>query len=105
MDFLKKLFGGARTSGEQAQEALWLYVQCDKCGTPLAVRIDPRHEISTDYETGGRYLRKEMMDSTCFQLMYATLRFDSAGNITEQSIEHGKFLSKAEYEALKARPN
>lgn len=82
--------------------AMWLYVQCGKCGAPVAIRVDTRNDISIDYETGGRYLRKEIMDSTCFQLMYANVRFDGNGNIIEQSIERGKFLTVDEYETAHA---
>ncbi len=107
MSFLKKIFGGGSSqsaSGGEASDrsALWLYVQCDKCGAPVAVRVDMRNDTSTDYESGGRYLRKEIMDSTCFQLMYAEVHFGAGGEITEQTIERGKFLNKAEYDAVLA---
>jgi hypothetical protein len=102
MNILRRLIGGGPRAGQGEENALYLYVRCGKCGAPVAVRVDTRNEISTDYETGGRYLRKEMMDSTCFQLMYAILRFDSAGNIVSQEIERGQLLTRAEYEAAKA---
>lgn len=103
MDFLNKLFRGGNPSMPKASDvkdpnALWLYVQCAKCGAPVAIRVDTRNDISIDYETGGRYLRKEIMDSTCFQLMYADVRFDGSGKITEWDIERGKFLTKEEYD-------
>lgn len=105
MGFLNNLFGGGsgKPKGESEADALWLYVQCNKCGSPLAVRIDRRNEVTPDYEGGGAVLRKEMMDSKCFQLMYAELHFDSQGKVTEQSIERGKFLTRAEYDALKSQ--
>jgi hypothetical protein len=106
MSFLKKLFGGGnpsmpKTSDSSDPNALWLYVQCAKCGAPVAIRVDTRNDISIDYETGGRYLRKEIMDSTCFQLMYADVRFDGNGRITEQDIQGGKFLTRDEYETVR----
>jgi hypothetical protein len=107
MSFFRKLFGGGnsllpKASDSSDPNAWWFYAQCNKCGAPLAIRVDLRNDISTDYETGGRYLRKEMMDGTCFQLMYAEIHFDSNGNITEQSVERGKILTRAEYEQVKA---
>jgi hypothetical protein len=107
MDFIKKLFGGGnpsmpKSSGSEDPNALWLYVQCSKCGAPVAIRVDTRNDISIDYETGGRFLRKEIMDSTCFQLMYADVRFGGDGKISEKSIERGKFLTREEYEQLKS---
>lgn len=103
MSFFSKLFGGGNPSlpkGSNSGDpnALWLYVQCDKCGAPVAIRVDTRNDISIDYETGGRFLRKEIMDSTCFQLMYADVRFDGGGKIADKTIERGKFLTRDEYE-------
>lgn len=107
MSFLKKLFSGGNPDLPKASDsadpnALWLYVQCAKCGAPVAIRVDTRNDISVDYETGGRYLRKEIMDSTCFQLIYANVTFDGNGKISEKSIERGKFLTRAEYEIASA---
>ena len=107
MSFLSKLFSGGNPSLPKASDssdpnALWLYVRCNKCGAPVAIRVDTRNDISIDYETGGRFLRKEIMDSTCFQLMYADVRFDGSGKIAEQSVERGKFLTRDEYETTRA---
>lgn len=104
MSFLKKIFGGSSggTGSESDAHALWLYVRCNKCGAPVAIRVDMRNDISTDYETGRRYLRKEIMDSTCFQLIYATVNFDGAGKIMDKSVERGTFLTREEYEVARA---
>jgi hypothetical protein len=80
MDFLRRLFGGG-ASASPADDGLYLYVRCNNCQSPLRVRIDPRNELSPEFDegegVGGYILRKEMMDSKCFRLMYATLRFDT----------------------------
>lgn len=106
MSFLRKLFSGGNPPLPDATDrsdpnALWLYVQCDKCGAPVSIRVDTRNDISIDYETGGRFLRKEIMDSTCFQLMYADVRFDGNGKIAEKTIQHGRFLTRAEYDTAR----
>ncbi len=106
MNWLRKLFSkpsSPGTLGGDDPNALWLYVQCGRCGTPLAVRIDRRNEISRDYESESMILRKEMMDSVCFQLIYAEVHFDEQGNITAQSVDGGKFLTREEYETAKAK--
>jgi hypothetical protein len=103
MDLINRLFskkGSGKQKGDDPN-ALWLYVQCDRCGSPLAVRIDRRNEISRDYETGGMILRKEMMDGVCFQLMHVEIHFDEQGGVTEQTVEHGKFLTREEYESMR----
>ncbi len=84
----------------QDGNVLWLYVRCLRCGMPLAVRVDLRNEPSTDYDTGGFILRKEMMDNRCFQLMQATIRMDAAHRITSKEIENGEFITRDEYERL-----
>lgn len=101
MNFVRKILGGAG-SAPSDDNALWLYVQCNKCGAPVAIRVDTRNDVSMDYESGGKYLRKEIMDSTCFQLIYADVRFDASGTVSEQSIQGGKFLSKEEFEQAEA---
>lgn len=80
--------------------AMWLYVKCKRCSTPLAVRVDLRNELSIDYETNGYVLRKEMMDNKCFMLMNAEIRFDTSRKIVEQKIDKGEFITKETYEAL-----
>jgi hypothetical protein len=104
MDFLRRLFGGGaeRTS----DNALMLYVRCSRCGAPLRVRVDLRNELYPEYgdmETSGFVLRKEMMDSKCFRLMYATVRFDARRREVEREIEGGAFITREEYERLSAQ--
>ncbi len=92
-DKLKMLF-----AQRPPENAMWLYVRCAKCGTPLTVRIDLRNELSADYESGGYVLHKEMMDSQCFNLMHAEIQFDTQRKIVKQSVDQGAFLTRAEYE-------
>jgi hypothetical protein len=80
--------------------ALWLYVRCARCGTPLAVRVDLRNEPSIDYENGGYVLHKEMMDSKCFSLMRAEVRFDDKRNVIERKVDKGEFLTPEEYRGM-----
>ncbi len=82
--------------------ALWLYVRCARCGTPVAVRVDLRNEPSIDYEKGGYILHKEIMDSKCFTLMRAVVRFDDKHSVVERTIDKGEFTTREEYEKAKA---
>ncbi len=97
---LKSLFSPSGGGSGGDSNAMWLYVRCKRCGAPLAVRVDLRNEPSPDYDSGGYVLRKEMMDSKCFQLMRAEVHLDAAHHVTEQTIENGEFISKEEYEKL-----
>jgi hypothetical protein len=81
--------------------ALWLYVRCARCGTPVAVRVDLRNEPSIDYENSGYILHKEIMDSKCFTLMRAVVRFDDKRGVVERTIDKGEFITREEYEKAK----
>ena len=79
MGFLKKIkaaiFGA--TDGEiKDKEGIYFYVKCDKCGAPVRVRVNKYHDLQRDEDSGGFILRKEIMDGSCFRLMYATVHFD-----------------------------
>ncbi|MFQ6015012.1 MAG: hypothetical protein ACE5NP_06185 [Anaerolineae bacterium] len=96
------LFSGKQ--GEEDNEGLYLYVQCDNCGEKLRIRIDKQHDVAPDYaEEGTYFLRKEMMDSRCFQLMYAELRFDRNYNVLSRDINGGHFITAQEYEEEQAK--
>jgi hypothetical protein len=102
MNFLRRLFGGA--ARPEPDNALYLYVQCERCGEVLRVRVDTRNELTPEYgdmEASAYVLRKEMMDSKCFRLMYATIHFDGRRRELSREIEGGKFISREEYERLK----
>jgi hypothetical protein len=93
---LSSLFGG-KASGER-DDALHIYVECERCKSKVHVRLDRRHDISQK-EDGGYFVRKEIMDSKCFRLMAAEIVFDSAYRIQSQEVQGGRFVSAAEYEA------
>ena len=95
-----KSFLSAPTNADP--NALWLYVRCARCHTPLAVRVDLRNEPSIDYEGGGYVLHKEMMDNKCFLLMHARVRFDARRQVVEQTVDKGEFITREEYEKAKA---
>jgi len=97
-DKLKTLF--AANAGAE-NYVMWLYVKCKRCGTPVAVRVDLRNDPSLDDEGAGYILRKEIMDSQCYTLMHAELKFDASRKIIAQTIDKGEFLTREQYEALK----
>lgn len=95
MNWLSKLFGTSNPSNDE--DVLWLYVQCNRCGAKVEVRVDRRNEVSADYESGGFVLHKEMMDSKCFQLMHAEIHYDAQLHVTGQTVTNGKFITREEY--------
>jgi len=84
--------------GSATDDAIHIYVECERCKSKVHVRLDRRHDISLR-EDGGYYVRKEIMDSKCFRLMTAEIVFDGAYRIQSQEIHGGRFLTPAEFEA------
>ena len=99
MGLLEKLFSlfGAKGAGG-GDDAVHIYVECERCKSKVHVRLDRRHDISAR-EDGGYYVRKEIMDSKCFRLMAAEITFDSAYRIQSQEVQGGRFVTQAEFEA------
>jgi hypothetical protein len=94
-DRLRKFLGS-----EEADDALHFYVQCDRCGARLHIRVSKQYDLLPDYQGDAAYiLHKEMMDDRCFTLMYATVRFDKDYNVLSAEIEGGRFISREEFEA------
>jgi hypothetical protein len=102
MNFLRRLFGG----GPAADNAIHLYVRCDRCGAPVHVRVDPRNDLMSEYgdddEATGYRLIKEIMDARCFRLMRAEIEYDRARREIARTLEGGTFISKEEYDRLVA---
>lgn len=96
---IRELWRG-RIPGEDP-DAIWLYVQCGRCGAPVAVRADRRYDLNPDEAGAGSVLVKEIMDDRCFQLMRAEVRLDAQGRVVERTLEGGRFLTPEEYQELR----
>ncbi|MCP4423134.1 MAG: hypothetical protein GY803_01445 [Chloroflexi bacterium] len=99
MGFLKRLFSGEKSDKPYVDKrGIYFYVQCDNCGSRVRVRADKEYDLNR--EGGGFVWHKTIIDSRCFRPMHATVRLDSAYNMTAQEVENGRFLTQAEYDAL-----
>jgi hypothetical protein len=78
-------------------DGIYFYVRCGQCGQKLQIRASRRFDLVHDLQQGGYTLRKEMMDGTCFSLMYATIRFDENYRILSREIEGGEFITEEEF--------
>ncbi|HEX6289442.1 MAG TPA: hypothetical protein VFZ66_09645 [Herpetosiphonaceae bacterium] len=102
MGFLRRLFGGGAQSSDD--RGLHLYIKCQRCGSPVHVRIDLHNDLSAEYgdtEAEGYHLIKEVMDDRCFRLMRAELQFDARRREVSRAIEGGTLISQEEFEALR----
>jgi hypothetical protein len=96
LDSLKSMF-----AAPSDPNALWLYVKCDRCGTPVAVRVDLRNDPSLDDESDGYILRKEIMDDKCFTLMHAEIKLNARHEVIAKTIDKGVFITEEEYAAMR----
>ena len=98
MKLLKRLRGLVGGEGRPRDpDGIYFYVRCGRCGQKIKVRADRRFDLVRDLDEGGYVLHKEMMDGTCFSLMYATVRFDDDKRIISQEVEGGEFISEEEF--------
>ena len=102
---LRELFsGGGAGSGGQAPDpnGLWLHFKCDKCGAVVRIRADKRNDLNREGGPGTFLLRKEVMDSKCFQLIEATVWLDSNYSVVSSDVTGGELISAEEYAAAQA---
>jgi hypothetical protein len=100
MGFLRRLFGGAVS--DAADQALHLYVKCNRCGRIVHVRVDLRNDLAADYgdtAAEGYTLVKEVMDDRCFRLMRAELQFDARKREISREVEGGTFVDEETWQA------
>jgi hypothetical protein len=106
MNVLRRLFrSGNNRSG--SDNAIHLYVRCDRCQALVHVRVDPLHDLVIEYgddeDAAGYRLIKEIMDSRCFRIMRAEVNYDRSRREVSREIEGGTFISKEQYDQLMAQ--
>ena len=100
-----KLTSAAQTPKEPGievtRDAVWVYVQCSKCGEKIALRLRKSSEIQRE-ETGNRgyqmFINKTVVGNKCFNRMQLRLEFDGAYRVVNKRLDSGTFITKEEYE-------
>ena len=103
MSFLKKIASIISPQGAGEDDALWVYVRCDKCGEVLKARVDLRNDLSPEYSAEGRaasyFSRKVLIGSQgCFEPIEVRLTFDPQRRVSSREITGGQFVNREEYE-------
>jgi hypothetical protein len=103
MGFLKKLLGGDRPEQPYVdKDGIYLYVQCDRCGTAVRLRADKQYDLVN--EEGGFVWHKTIVDNRCFRPMPTVVRFNRDYEVVAEEITGGHYITEAEYqEWLSAR--
>ncbi|MHB1356081.1 MAG: hypothetical protein ACYCZF_08925 [Anaerolineae bacterium] len=100
----KSLGGGAQKSGGSSSgrgdpNGIWFYFRCKKCGTPVRVRVDRRSDLNPEDGPAAYVVRKDVMDSKCFQLIKAEMWLDTTYSVVQADIRGGTLISEEEYQA------
>ena len=103
MGFFRKISSLFASAQQEDANAVWIYVQCDRCGEKLRARLNTRAELSPEFgntdNANSFYCRKVLIgEQRCYQQIEVNLKFDTRFKIVEQQISGGKFISRAEYE-------
>jgi hypothetical protein len=105
MDILKKLNNIFKAPSPKLERALYLYVQCDRCGEKMRARVDMWNELTPEYDEKGDdaasyHCRKVLIgEKLCFQPIELSLRFNKNHKLIGQEIKGGKFIEEEEYES------
>jgi hypothetical protein len=104
MGFFKKLGKMFSGSGSTGRDAIWIVVQCNRCGEVIRTRINLFNDLSIDYGEDGvatYYCRKELIgegtaERPCFQRVAVELTFDANRKLIGKEISGGKFVEGEE---------
>lgn len=112
MGFLSKLFpsmGKTQSRGKpgyatpDGPHGLNIYVQCDKCGEKIAVRLRKTSEVQrregpdADLGPGQYFVQKTIVGSKCYQRIEATVDFDAKYNVVADTVEYGRLITLKEF--------
>jgi hypothetical protein len=103
MNILKKLGKIIPQAPTRADRAVYLYVQCDRCGEKLRARVDSWNELTPEYDgksddPTSYFCRKVLIgEKQCYQPIELRLRFDKSHKLVSQEIQGGKFIDQKEY--------
>lgn len=102
MSIFKKII--EKLSKNENEPFLFLYLQCNCCKEKIKLRIHKNTDLSPAYPDESSsaeacyILRKEAMDSKCFNLIQVNIEFDRSYRIINQQVKGGKLLTKEEFE-------
>jgi hypothetical protein len=103
MSFFKRISSFLAPAPQEDQNALYIYVKCNRCGEKLRARVSTRSELSPDFgnsdDANSFYCRKVLIgEKRCFQQIEVNLKFDTKYRIVDKQISGGDFITREEYE-------
>ena len=105
MNIFKSLSKLLSSPPPRTDRALYLYVQCSKCGEKLRARVDVWNELTPEYngksdDAASYFCRKVLVgEKHCYQPIELRLKFNKNYKLTDKTVMGGKFIDQAEFEA------
>jgi hypothetical protein len=103
--FLKKLFGGggAASSSGGDRDGLYYYVQSNRSGEVVQVRLHRYNDLSDNEQGDGFYARKIVVGESSFDRIEVEFFFDKRRQLSSADINGGKLVDRAAYQAFLAQ--
>jgi hypothetical protein len=98
--FLKKLFGGG--SGSQDKDGLYFYIQSNKTGEVIQVRLHRFNDLSPTDDFSGYCVHKVVVGEKGFDRLEAEFYFDNKRSLTTCEVAGGTLVDRGAYDAYKA---
>lgn len=70
-------------------------IKCGRCGEIVTVKVFPERDLNPTYDDNGPayILKKEVMDSKCFRMIYVEISYDSSRHEINREISGGTFVA------------
>ena len=91
----KKLFGGGPSV--RSPEGFFLNVRCNTCGEVFNLFINKSMDLAQNFDERGNVtysLNKEIIGSSCRNLIQVKMEFDGVKNLASREIESGEFIKE-----------
>ncbi len=101
-DRLRKIFS---SPPPRTDRALYLYVQCLKCGEKMRARVDLWNELTPEYDgksddASAYFCRKVLVgEAQCYNPIELRLKFDKNHKLIDKTILGGRFIEQEEFAA------
>ncbi|MDQ7024339.1 MAG: hypothetical protein Q9P44_02150 [Anaerolineae bacterium] len=96
MNFLKKLFGGGGSSGDE----FTLYVKPKMCNRIMPIVVKRKEQLSLNDSEDGYWVRKIANHPRCPFEVEVIIHFDRRKNLSDKEISNGEFVDEAAYLAF-----
>ncbi|HPT83753.1 MAG TPA: hypothetical protein PLM25_07675, partial [Limnochordia bacterium] len=87
----------------EGKTAVWIYVQCGKCGEKIPVRLRTTSELQrregpdAQLGPGMFFVRKTIVGSQCYQRIEAAVEFDFKYDVVDSKVVNGRLITYEEF--------